>query len=176
MGDKTAKNAALAKILIEGKIRGLVKTLFTLASDPAHPGSAGAYFIHLDSRFKPASENDAMLGGLFMDNLLSAAFTAAANDNAGLGQHSFPASPSWDQISDAADEVFQDRHNIKSRGQGTYALGEHKSICNHFNAENAPNAAYLHDLPKRLRIEQHLAGLLHDLSGIDRTLYASAAL
>lgn len=175
MGDKTAVHAAFAKNFIEGQIRDLAKTLFTLAPDPAHPSGAGAHFIHLPSHFKPSSENDALLGSLAMDTLLSAAFATAANDNLSLAQTGFPMSVSWDQISDAADEIFQDRRR-ETHGQGTYALGEHKTICNHFNEKNDAKTAYLGDLQKRLDIEEHLACLLKDLSGINRQLSAAAAL
>lgn len=156
MGNKTALKAEFKLKTIEGRIKGLAKQLFQLAPHPENPDHSGPLFISLNSEFKPAAEYEGMLGSMMLESFLGEAFGEAANDNTATGVIS---AANLDVIAETLSEYMQEREGQK-RGKGTFALGEHKTICNSFNIESDPVlSAYLADLDERLKIEETIAEL-----------------
>ena len=152
MRNETAINAEFTKKTIEGRIRGLAAKLYKLAPHPDNPEHRGALFISLSSQFKPAAEYEGMLGSVMLESFLSDVFTEASNDNV--------VNASVIDIAAEAASEYLEYLEEKGRGKGTFALGEHKTICNQFNEESdAKMAAYLRDLRKRLQIEESIAAL-----------------
>ena len=152
MRNKTAINAEFTKKTIEGRIRGLAAKLYKLPPHPENPEHRGALFISLSSHFKPAAEYEGMLGSVMLESFLSSAFADASNDN-------ILNSSVLDTAGEAASEYLEYLEE-KGRGKGTFALGEHKTICNQFNEKNDEKmAAYLRDLRERMRIEAGIAAL-----------------
>lgn len=165
MSNKTALKAEFTRKALEGRIRGLAKQLYTLAPHPENPEHRGPLFISLPSAFKPAAEYDGMLGSIMLESFLGTAFAAVANDNsetAGqimglMGQNQL------DMVGDVLDEYLEySEEKKRHKGQGSFALGEHKTLCNQFNA--APEAAawdsFFADLGVRMRIEETIVSLI----------------
>lgn len=150
----------------EKRLRGLVKTLYALDPLPTQSGQPGAAFIFLNSAFKPAAEYDGMLGSMMIDGALSGLFTGAANDNGAL---SYLSQNTADIATEGLSEYLEYKARKAERGQGTYALGEHKTICNQFNETTDDVSAQ--SVKIRRNIEQTIAGLSQSLSAAKRDVY-----
>ena len=163
MSNLTALKAEFTTKTIEGRIQGLVAKLYKLAPHPSNPDHRGPLFISLNSAFKPAAEYDGMLGSIMLEGFLGGAFTSAANDNGDASSVALLGSSNFDIFAEALSEYAEYREE-KNRGKGTYALGEHKSICNQFNDEkDRATLAYARDLQKRMNIEGTVAKLNKEL-------------
>ena len=175
MNNKTALKAAFQKNAIEGKIKNLARTCYSLAPHPEHPAQRGPLFVSLQSQFKPAAEYEGMLGNIMLESFIGAAFADAANDNGSGSAAAASASllkvTDLDTIAESISEYAQYREELKrERGQGSFALGEHKTICNKFNTvQDDAVIAYYRDLEKRLKIEETIASLSRELSAINRS-------
>jgi hypothetical protein len=162
MKGQAALKAAFQRKAVEGKIRGMVAKVYSLAPHPDRPDFKGPVLISLKSHFKPAAEYDGMLGSMMVDMMLGdvigQALGSASNDNPVLPIATTLHHLDLDDLGELFSEYLQSREKQKKsaeKGQGTFALGEHKSICNLFN-DNTEEAmtAYTADLPKRMRLEQ----------------------
>ena len=167
MQGQAALKAAFQRKAVEGKIRRLVAKVYTLAPHPDRPDFKGTTLVSLKSHFKPAAEYDGMLGSMMVDmligNVIGHAMGSAANDNPVLPIASTLHHIDLEDLGDIFSEYLQSREKEKKsaeKGQGTFALGEHKSICNLFNeSKDEAYAAYTADLPKRMRLEQAIQSL-----------------
>lgn len=162
MGTKTALKAAFQRKTLEGQIKGLAARLYTLAPDPVHKRS-GPLFIHLRSEFKPAAEYDGMLGSMLLGAMMGAGLQdLPLNDNNAFNN----SLNTICNISEYLSEYYKDREeaqDIAEKGQGSFALGEHTTICNQFNDTAGAYEAYQSDLPARLRLEANLRDLVGKL-------------
>lgn len=170
MGGQTAVTAAFQRKALEGKIKGLVAGIYKLAPNPSNEQRRGPLFISLKSQFKPAAEYDGMLGSVFMDALLGPiSGICASNDNGASSCATPMASMAYNldlqTYGDALSELLEyqqesekERQKAAEKGRGSFALGEHKTICGRFNEESAEEH-YQRDLPKRLRLEAAVASL-----------------
>ncbi len=148
---------------------GQLKRLETLAPHPDHNHSR-PLFITFNNQIKLPADYDGMMGSMMLSTIMAEAFSGAvANEN--------NAPFVTDCALDLLDEYYKDRakdkpQETKGRGQGTFALGEHKTICNQFNNEDEQRAqalkAYRRDEPLRKHIEKHLKSLDTMLSCLKR--------
>jgi hypothetical protein len=159
MDYKTALKAEFTCKAIEGRIRGLAKQLFRLATDPDNQGHRGPLFVSLNAAFKPAAEYDGMAGSLMLEGFLGAAIGDSVPGDGGGSALSFLSASDFDLFTETLSEYAQ-YADEKKRGQGTYGLGEHKTICNQFDGgqEDAVRA-YARDLLERMNIESAIAAL-----------------
>jgi hypothetical protein len=162
MKGQAALKAAFQRKAVEGKIRGMVAKVYSLAPHPDRPDFKGTTLVSLKSHFKPAAEYDGMLGSMMVDmmigDVIGQTIGSASNDNPIIPIATTLHHLDLDDLGEIFSEYLQSREKQKKsveKGQGTFALGEHKSICNLFN-DNKEDAmaAYSADLPKRMLIEQ----------------------
>jgi len=166
MNNKTALKAEFTIKTIEGRIKDLAGRLYKLAPHPTNPDHRGPLFISLNSAFKPAAEYEGMLGSVMLESFLGNVFSDAANDNGAASALTFMGSGNLDVFAETLSEYAEYREDQK-RGQGTYALGEHKTICNEFNDEcDEDMLAYNQDLAERVDIEETIAHLYQDLCSL----------
>jgi len=167
MCNKTALKAAFTIKTIEGRIQGLAARLYKLAPHPTRPDHSGPLFISLASNFKPAAEYDGMLGNLMLEGFLGTAFTGAANDNvvsttAQIG--------GFDAMVEGLSEYLEysaKKKDAEQKGQGTFALGEHKTICNKFDTDDRDKwQSFRADLQEREATEGAITGLCRTLDAI----------
>lgn len=169
MEHKAGLKAAFQRQAIEGKIRKLAARVYDLAPHPDAPHLRGPLFISLKSQFMPAADYDGLAGSIMMDALLGSALLSGANDNGASGLTAAPISanaylPDTQILSDYLSEYLQhedEKRKTRERGQGTFALGEHKSLCNLFKGadETPAHAAYHADLPERMALERAIETL-----------------
>ncbi|MEZ5815018.1 MAG: hypothetical protein R3E13_09940 [Alphaproteobacteria bacterium] len=163
MSSLTAPNAEFTIKTIEGRIKGLAATLYKLAAHPGNPDHRGPLFISLNSAFKPAADYDGMGGSFMLEGFLSGAFAEASNDNGGAAAGALSDFGHFDIFAEALSE-YAEYSEEQKRGKGTYALGEHQTICNQFNNEkDHAVSVYARDLKKRMNIEAAIAKLSREL-------------
>ncbi len=149
---------------IEGNMMGLMRRLEKLAAHPDHPTGPNSYhFVQLNTALHPPAEYDGLLGSFILDQGLVCAFGDMGGNASGFD---------FQNIADCASEFLVERSEATDqkkdmgRGQGTFGLGEHKTICNSFNdvARKQALAAFYFDLDERVDLESALASLDRDLS------------
>ncbi len=166
------KHQAAAKAQIhktEGVILGMLNTLEKLAAHPDNFNAKAPHFVSLNTSIRPAADYDGMMGSLILEQGLGTLFNDAAGSSLDVAT-----------VMDCASEYLSDRakdapERDLGRGKGTFALGEHKTICNDFSTcqrEGALEAFYA-DCDERLDIEEALQALDQKLSLYQR-LYQSA--
>ncbi len=166
MSNLTALKAEFNIKTIEGRIKGLAAKLYKLAPHPNNADYRGPLFISLNSAFKPAAEYDGMLGSVMLEGFLGSAFVTAANDNGGASALAYTGASNLEIFAEALSEYAEYRAD-QNRGKGTYALGEHKTICNQFDDEgDADMLAYAQDFKKRINIEETIAQLSKQLTAL----------
>lgn len=107
--------------------------LAKLAPHPDKPDYNGALFIQTDSYFKPPAEYDGMMGSILMEAGLSMTFGESAGNVI--------------DTAEAASTIYQDRKSTVSHG------------FNQASKRACAMKTYMRDLPRRLRLEGHIATL-----------------
>lgn len=137
---------------IIAQIQQLVKELNKCAPHPDRPDQNGPLFLQKDANHQLPSENDGMMGSLFMDSMLGTAFADVANDTTSQWISSF------ERASECASEYMQDRSS------SSYQLGQRRAIAGSFNniGSRGPEYvammdAYMTDLPRRTSLEKWIS-------------------
>ncbi|MCC6597637.1 MAG: hypothetical protein IT559_02470 [Alphaproteobacteria bacterium] len=177
MDKQSALKDAFRRNNIKGKIKALANALYKLAS-PSDKSSCNASFISLRPEFKPAADYEGSLGSLILETLVGTAFSEAINETLNTSYADFTVGPyGLDDAAEAASTLFEERTNArneKNKGKGSFALGEHKSICNHFEDTDLENKKRGHGQVRQRLIEQSIAMLIreYDAFNISTPQYA----
>ena len=156
-----------------GAMGGLVQELQTLAPHPSQPNYTGPLFLANNSYFKPANDQDGMLGAMMMETMLGDAFAAAVSDAVGdednmIGQ--LDLSNALELYSEYITDIEGSNQHKAAHGQGTLARMSGKSISGSFNVRSDISPAmqaFLDDLPKRMTLERTMSAYARELALLD---------
>lgn len=152
----------------QGVMIALMQRLSNLAPHPDTTTPNAMSIARINSDITPAAEYDGMMGSIGLDAGLGGAFAGAAaiegSNIAALDNQAI-----WDALSEYLKD--KDSSNNNGRGKGSIALGEHKTICNTFNAldeQHAAISAFYENYEERAAIEKHLVACDRNLSLLKR--------
>ncbi len=165
-------NRHTEKQSIISTINGLIENLQKL---PTHPDQANSYapiFLKGNDYFKPANENDGILGAIIIESLLGTAFSEAITE---LNESVY-----LDSTTELYSEYIKDKSEKEQKsaahGQGTLARLSKKPITSNFNTQSSTAMQnFMDSLAERMMIEQSLGHYAKELEIIDTPSYEYAA-